>query len=67
MLRAIAEVTRPGGRFVYWNLLVPRSRPESLADLIEVHPERAAELHQRDLAIVYGSFHVESIANGARA
>ena len=61
MLRAIARVTRPGGRFVYWNLLVPRSRPDQLADVIEVHAERAAELHQRDLAFVYGSFHVESV------
>lgn len=71
MLRAIAEVTRPGGRFVYWNLLVPRSRPENLAEMIDVHPERARALHARDLAFVYGSFHVESIreagANGAVA
>lgn len=66
MLRAIADVTRPGGRLVYWNLLVPRSRPESLADLIDTHPDRATALHQRDLAIVYGSFHVESI-RGASA
>ena len=64
MLRAIAAVTRPGGRFVYWNLLVPRSRPDSLAELIEVHPERSRELHGRDLAFVYGSFHVESVRGG---
>ncbi len=65
MLRAIAAVTRPGGRFVYWNLLVPRSRPASLAELIDVHPERSRELHARDLAFVYGSFHVESVRGGA--
>lgn len=61
MLRSIARATRSGGRFVYWNLLVPRSRPDELADLIEVHAARAAELHARDLAFVYGSFHVESV------
>jgi S-adenosylmethionine-diacylglycerol 3-amino-3-carboxypropyl transferase len=61
MLRSIARATRSGGRFVYWNLLVPRSRPDELADLIEVHADRAAELHARDLAFVYGSFHVESV------
>jgi S-adenosylmethionine-diacylglycerol 3-amino-3-carboxypropyl transferase len=61
MLRAIARATRSGGRLVYWNLLVPRSRPESLADLVAVHPERSAELHARDLAFVYGSFHLETI------
>ena len=60
MLRAIHASTRRGGRLVYWNLLVPRSRPEELADLFAVHPERSAELHARDLAFVYGSFHVES-------
>ncbi|HTM20166.1 MAG TPA: DUF3419 family protein [Kofleriaceae bacterium] len=62
MLRAIHEVTRPGGRLVYWNLLVPRSRPDQLADRFAVHPERSAELHARDLAFVYGSFHVESVS-----
>lgn len=60
MLRAITGVTRPGARWVYWNLLVPRSRPDSLADAIEVHDQRARELHQRDLAFVYGCFHLES-------
>jgi S-adenosylmethionine-diacylglycerol 3-amino-3-carboxypropyl transferase len=61
MLRAIHGVTRRGGRLVYWNLLVPRSRPAELADQFAVHPERSAELHARDLAFVYGSFHVESV------
>jgi len=61
MLRAIVRATRPGGRMVYWNLLVPRSRPESLADQIAVHADEARALHQRDLAFVYGSFHVESV------
>jgi hypothetical protein len=46
---------------VYWNLLVPRARPAALADLIEVHDDEARALHQRDLAFVYGSFHVESV------
>lgn len=61
MLRAIVRVSRPGARMVYWNLLVPRSRPESLAAEIAVHTEEARALHQKDLAFVYGSFHVESV------
>lgn len=61
MLRAIVRASRPGARMVYWNLLVPRSRPESLAALIDTHPDEARALHQRDLAFVYGSFHVESV------
>jgi S-adenosylmethionine-diacylglycerol 3-amino-3-carboxypropyl transferase len=61
MLRAIVRVSRPGARMVYWNLLVPRSRPEALAGEIAVHEDEARALHQRDLAFVYGSFHVESV------
>jgi len=61
MLRAIVRVSRPGARMVYWNLLVPRSRPESLAGEIAVHTDEARALHQKDLAFVYGSFHVESV------
>jgi S-adenosylmethionine-diacylglycerol 3-amino-3-carboxypropyl transferase len=61
MLRQIVRATRPGGRMVYWNLLVPRSRPEELAAQIAVHAEEARALHDRDLAFVYGSFHVESV------
>jgi len=61
MMRAIVRATRPGGRMVYWNLLVPRSRPESLAGEIAVHDDEARALLARDLAFVYGSFHVESV------
>jgi len=61
MLRKIADVTRPGGRLVYWNLLVPRQRPDALADRIDTHETEARALHARDLAFVYSSFHVESI------
>ncbi len=61
MLRAIVRVARPEARMVYWNLLVPRSRPPALAELIDVHEAEAQALHARDLAFVYGSFHVESV------
>lgn len=61
MLRAIARVSRPGARLVYWNLLVPRSRPAELADRIAVHDDEARALSARDLAFVYDSFHVESV------
>lgn len=61
MLRAIVRVARPGARMVYWNLLVPRSRPQRLADVIDVDTALARELHARDKAFVYGSFHVESV------
>ena len=50
---------------VYWNLLVPRSRPHSMASSIDRHPERSRELHAMDRAFVYGSFHVESVREPA--
>ncbi len=61
MLGEIVRATRPGGKMVYWNLLVPRSRPHSMASVIDRHPERSSELHALDRAFVYGSFHVESV------
>jgi S-adenosylmethionine-diacylglycerol 3-amino-3-carboxypropyl transferase len=61
MLRAITRVARPAARMVYWNLLVPRARPASLADAIDTHDDDARALHARDLAFVYGSFHVETV------
>jgi S-adenosylmethionine-diacylglycerol 3-amino-3-carboxypropyl transferase len=61
MLRAVARASRPGARMVYWNLLVPRARPASLADRIDTHDDESRALYARDLAFVYGSFHVESI------
>ncbi len=32
LLARLAARSRPGGRLAYWNMLAPRSRPESLAD-----------------------------------
>ena len=32
---ALLEFARPGARFVYWNMLAPRSRPTSLAGVLE--------------------------------
>jgi len=51
----------PGARLAYWNLLVPRSRPESLAGQLRPDPERAASLLARDRAFVYGGFNVETV------
>ena len=60
VMTEITRVARPGGRFVYWNLLSSRGRPAELSDRIEAHDERARELHALDRAFVYGGFHVES-------
>jgi S-adenosylmethionine-diacylglycerol 3-amino-3-carboxypropyl transferase len=55
----MASVSRSGARVAYWNMLAPRSRPESLADRILPLDEVAAELFARDRAFFYSRFVVE--------
>ena len=48
-----------GARFVYWNMLAPRSRPPSLADRLRPLEELAGPLHARDMAFFYSRLIVE--------
>ena len=63
--RRILELTvraaRPGARICYWNLLVPRWRPDELADRIDRDEALAARLHAGDRSFVYGAVHVETV------
>ena len=52
---------RSGGRIAYWNLLVPRSSPESLRELLRPHPELGVELHAQDRSWFYRAFHIEEV------
>jgi len=61
MLAEIATAGRRGARLAYWNMLAPRSRPESLADRIAPLPEISAELFARDKAFFYSAFVVEEV------
>lgn len=61
MLRALVRTSAKGGRLAYWNNLVPRSRPASLADVLEPQRELAREIHDDDRAFLYRDFHVEQI------
>ncbi len=61
VLSLVVESSEAGARLAYWNLLVPRSRPESLTDRIERDVARSAEMLLRDRAFVYGGFHVERV------
>ena len=61
ILELTVRAARPGARIAYWNLLVPRHRPASLADRLERHPERAAVLLRGDRAFVYGGFQIETV------
>jgi S-adenosylmethionine-diacylglycerol 3-amino-3-carboxypropyl transferase len=61
LLTALTDRGRRGSRLAYWNLLVPRSRPQSLAGRLEPCAELAHRLHAQDKAFFYGAFIVEEI------
>ncbi len=61
LLTALADRGRRGGRLAYWNMLVPRSRPQSLAGRLEPCTELAQRLHAQDKAFFYNAFIVEEI------
>lgn len=52
---------RSGGRIAYWNMLVPRSRPDSMADVLKPLEELSTELHLKDKAFFYSRFVAEEI------
>jgi len=59
LLRRIAERSAPGARLAYWNMLAPRSRPDSLADDLAPCGDLAGDLHREDKAFFYSRFVVE--------
>jgi S-adenosylmethionine-diacylglycerol 3-amino-3-carboxypropyl transferase len=61
LLEQIIAGARPHGRLAYWNMLVPRSRPASLADRLQPLTDLAARLHLQDKAFFYSRFVVEEV------
>jgi S-adenosylmethionine-diacylglycerol 3-amino-3-carboxypropyl transferase len=61
ILVEIARTGRPGARLCYWNNLVPRTRPESLADRLSLEADLADRLHAEDRAFIYSRFVVETV------
>lgn len=61
-LDALCRVLAPGGRLVYWNMLVPRRRPKAMASRLQPLDTLAAALHERDNAFFYSAFVVEARA-----
>jgi len=59
LLARLARAARPGARFAYWNMLAPRTRPESLAAVLEPRPDIAEPLFRADKAFFYSRFVVE--------
>jgi S-adenosylmethionine-diacylglycerol 3-amino-3-carboxypropyl transferase len=61
LLSHLALTGRQGGRLAYWNMLAPRSRPQSLADRLRPLETRAQELWMRDRAFFYSAFRLEEV------
>lgn len=53
--------SRPGARLVYWNMLAPRSCPESLTDRVQRLDELAETLFKQDRAWFYSRFVIEEV------
>ncbi|MBV9759374.1 MAG: DUF3419 family protein [Acidobacteriaceae bacterium] len=61
LLESIAARSNTGARLAYWNMLTPRSRPDSLKTRIASMPDRSRELFQKDKAWFYSAFVLEEI------
>ncbi len=64
LLRSTVRVARQGATLTYRNLLVPRSRPDSLSTSIVPDVTLAERLARRDLSFIYSNYHVEHVRKG---
>lgn len=55
----LLEHARPGARFAYWNMLVPRRRPEAFSDRVRSLDGLAERLFAEDRAFFYSALVVE--------
>jgi S-adenosylmethionine-diacylglycerol 3-amino-3-carboxypropyl transferase len=55
----LLETARPGARFAYWNMLVPRRLGEAHPGRVRPLAEEARALFARDLAFFYSAFVLE--------
>lgn len=61
LLDKICHAGKPGGRLAYWNMLVPRRRPEKFKNTLKPIEDLSAELFQRDKAFFYSAYVVEEL------
>jgi len=62
LLAKLVAASNPGARLAYWNMLAPRSRPDSMADLLAPCTSGAAALFALDRAFFYSRFVVEEVS-----
>lgn len=61
LLTQLVAMAKPGARLAYWNMLAPRSRPESMADKLAPLGEEARALFLTDRAFFYSRFVLEEV------
>jgi S-adenosylmethionine-diacylglycerol 3-amino-3-carboxypropyl transferase len=61
MYGTLLGAARPGARFAYWNMLVPRRRPDEFASRVRSLTEQAAALLSVDRAFFYSAFVLEEV------
>jgi S-adenosylmethionine-diacylglycerol 3-amino-3-carboxypropyl transferase len=59
--RTLLDASRPAARLGYWNMLVPRRRPEALAHRVTSLVDEADALLARDRAFFYSAFVLEQV------
>jgi S-adenosylmethionine-diacylglycerol 3-amino-3-carboxypropyl transferase len=61
LLEQLVNGASPGARLAYWNMLVPRQRPEVMSQQLRPLSEIAQRLHQQDKAFFYSAFVLEEV------
>lgn len=62
LLRRLVSAANHNARLVYWNMLVPRSRPDSMRDSLTPLGDLAQALHCEDQAFFYSRVVVERVS-----
>jgi S-adenosylmethionine-diacylglycerol 3-amino-3-carboxypropyl transferase len=64
MFDDIARCGRAGGRVAYWNMMVPRGRPQRLALRLRALDDESRRLHRLATTFFYGAFRVDELIAG---
>jgi S-adenosylmethionine-diacylglycerol 3-amino-3-carboxypropyl transferase len=61
LLAQLVSRSAPGARLVYWNMMVPRGRPDDMSGSLDSLVTQAAQLHAQDKAFFYSSLVIEQV------
>ena len=64
LLRRLLAAASPGGRLLYWNMLAPRQRPDSLRGHLEPLSNLAESCFNEDKAFFYSRLVIEEVRPG---